>query len=1164
MYCTNKPAVVVAEEDDNEDDGGIATMIEDQFCSVRPPRERRNHNSSNNNICSNIHSIDETDPTKYQTTNRSASLPARQTFPSNKSTEDSVEERRRYASGSNNHNNNNKTKTTSLVTSFLQYLRSELKATTNENINDYQRIRQKKSSETIDCISQTFYLTNNSRRQSNRNRMSSLSASSSSSSSLTPSSPSMPISLNKLSNENLLKNTFDNDHTADDNEILTLINLLILRVECLNNDSTVANVTNTKTKSSTIRKIDQNLIEYLYFLFNKFVEDESDSSTPSIINKTRFVNVCQTLVRDGSLNISLSFSSPDHSCSESTITNNSDQTLMQTLVREYRPDADLMTANHSPINNEQISSITMNDDDTWLIVDLEQIKPQDSKPSSDALKCLLLSTTSDDQLLPANENYFSVDEVKSCESESSHSNYYSPDSSLVDTENMPQEADETNNINNNNNNTAVFDQEGSSSSTEYTSNNTNVIKEAKDTTSNSNICTGLTHDCTTNSNEQVASASSIDTVEQMTTSSSEKMSRRERKMQERWTTTTKVNKTCQEQLPTKSFLGVEFPPIAVLRRKFSSSPPSKSNTLPIKKKDNSSSKTKTSMKKEDKNNSSQDNISKSNGYISLTPLNRSMSLQNQEINTSITTDIVDQTKNEHQVLDDLQSNDTSSILICYDGKTNDDAQQSSKIILDLLRDVKSLQEDMKIKTKQDLTEYENEIFTPTNNDSDHYEQMNINNNNNNNNNNSRTINDSCDSHSPSSSLLLKSSSLLTNADDDKTIELLPTEILAVVVKEEEEEEKKEEEHCDDDNDDNVRVEKKNQCDVEHNNHHALGTILINDESTQPVLLEQEKKENEEEQEKERPLPTLEQCNHQQFEDESFVKILSNNLENKLIMSKNIDDDHEERYKTIEIEEIPDEDDELSEVNNRSIEPIDCILTDDELQQVPRQTSTKPAIVPTDDKIFFHDTVISSYQKAMLKIIDTVDDPMKPSNSSSKDSQSPLVTTSAQRPEDDPIALRALKRFEQSMNAAMATKGGNDDVNASIAKGKSSWSGTLSAPRKSLDNVFKHDQSNSSVTDEQSTTKIASPLISPRDAFIRPRKTILDDIGINLGLSRNLFGMVQNNSTNDENHKIEEQQMPIAILENNVQQGQYMPNSCLQSVLKLLEMSIHLHFRINMS
>ncbi|CAF4773637.1 unnamed protein product, partial [Rotaria magnacalcarata] len=81
-----------------------------------------------------------------------------------------------------------------------------------------------------------------------------------------------------------------------------------------------------------------------------------------------------------------------------------------------------------------------------------------------------------------------------------------------------------------------------------------------------------------------------------------------------------------------------------------------------------------------------------------------------------------------------------------------------------------------------------------------------------------------------------------------------------------------------------------------------------------------------------------------------------------------------------------------------------------------------------------------------------------------------------------------------------------------------------APRKSLESVFKHDQSNSSVTDEQSTTKIASPLISPRDAFIQPRKTILDDIGINLGLSRNLFGMVQNSSTNDENHKIEEQQM----------------------------------------
>ncbi|CAF4012285.1 unnamed protein product [Rotaria magnacalcarata] len=142
MYCTNKPVAEEEEdeEDDNEDDGDIVTMIADQFCSIRPPRARRNHSSSNNNICSNIHSTDETDPTKYQTTNRSTSLPARQTFPSNKNTEESVEQSRRYASGSNN---NNKTKTTSLVTSFLQYLRSELKATTNENINDYQRIRQK-------------------------------------------------------------------------------------------------------------------------------------------------------------------------------------------------------------------------------------------------------------------------------------------------------------------------------------------------------------------------------------------------------------------------------------------------------------------------------------------------------------------------------------------------------------------------------------------------------------------------------------------------------------------------------------------------------------------------------------------------------------------------------------------------------------------------------------------------------------------------------------------------------------------------------------------------------------------------------------------------------------------------------------------------------------
>ena len=83
------------------------------------------------------------------------------------------------------------------------------------------------------------------------------------------------------------------------------------------------------------------------------------------------------------------------------------------------------------------------------------------------MKCLLVptssssSSTADEPFLLANENYFSLEEIKSCGSESSHSNYYSPNSSLVDLQNMVQDFDEmSNNINNNNNNnnTTLFNE----------------------------------------------------------------------------------------------------------------------------------------------------------------------------------------------------------------------------------------------------------------------------------------------------------------------------------------------------------------------------------------------------------------------------------------------------------------------------------------------------------------------------------------------------------------------------------------------------------------------------------------------------------------------------------------------------------------------------------
>jgi len=112
----------------------------DQFSSIRPPPKCRNHYNSNNNICSDKQTSDETERTKYQTTNRSNSLPSRQSISSNINIEESVKLRRRYASDSYK---NNKNTTTSLVTSFIQYLRSELRATTNDQKYNHSRNQKK-------------------------------------------------------------------------------------------------------------------------------------------------------------------------------------------------------------------------------------------------------------------------------------------------------------------------------------------------------------------------------------------------------------------------------------------------------------------------------------------------------------------------------------------------------------------------------------------------------------------------------------------------------------------------------------------------------------------------------------------------------------------------------------------------------------------------------------------------------------------------------------------------------------------------------------------------------------------------------------------------------------------------------------------------------------
>lgn len=454
--------------------------------------------------------------------------------------------------------------------------------------------------------------------------------------------------------------------------------------------------------------------------------------------------------------------------------------------------------------------------------------------------------------------------------------------------------------------------------------------------------------------------------------------------------------------------------------------------------------------------------------------------------------------------------DTSSRLISPDGKNNDDdAQQSSTIVSDLLTDEKILNEDMPIETKQQLKFSSKKTHTNIDNCLDQHEQTDINNNND----SLITYNAVCSNSPSSSSSLLISSVVTTTTNEDKTIELLPTEI---------EKEKKEEEHC---GEDNTHVEKKNNSDVEHN-YHAPGIKLINDEPTQAMLLEQEKKVKEEqEQEKERPspsLPTSEQSNLQRLEDDSLVQASSNNLE-KIIMT-DVDED-QQMYKTIELEEIPDEEEALTVQNNNSIEPTDYIFTDDE-PKISRQSKSKSTISTTNDTPLNFEPPLSCYEHVMSKVTEQIDETFQSAHLPPKDSQIPTTMKNNSRLEDDPIALRALQRFEQRMNAAMAAKGGIDDNNSMTAKGKSSWSGTIAAPRKSLENVFDNNQtnlSNGNSTNQQSTTATTGGKSSVRDTFIRPRKTILDDLGINLGLKRNLSGTAQTDTINNENHHDQKEQ-----------------------------------------
>ena len=144
---------------------------------------------------------------------------------------------------------------------------------------------------------------------------------------------------------------------------------------------------------------------------------------------------------------------------------------------------------------------------------------------------------------------------------------------------------------------------------DHTPNGANVIRDGLDSRNAPNICPRLARDRMTSHDEVPASPPSIEINEYLTASVNERMSRREKKMQERWTLTKKTdNDPSHEPVPTKTFLGVEFPPIAVLRRKFSATP----TPVGTKKKDVPLAKSKPSVYRRETHPSLSDDTDKSN------------------------------------------------------------------------------------------------------------------------------------------------------------------------------------------------------------------------------------------------------------------------------------------------------------------------------------------------------------------------------------------------------------------------------------------------------------------------------------------------------------------------------------------------------------------------
>ena len=387
-------------------------------------------------------------------------------------------------------------------------------------------------------------------------------------------------------------------------------------------------------------------------------------------------------------------------------------------------------------------------------------------------------------------------------------------------------------------------------------------------------------------------------------------------------------------------------------------------------------------------------------------------------------------------------------------------------------------------------------------------------------------------------LLLSSLSISTSSSSSSSCTMLATtnehQTTVHLPKEKEakkEEEKEQQQYSGDDY--IVDKEKENNSNVIHD-HHTSGIILRNDKPRQTALLQQEKKEKVERERPSSSLPTLDQLSQQRTEDESPIQTLPNDL-NQILMDTI--DQNDEQYKKVEIEEVPDDEETVQSSNNDVIEPTDYILTDDE-PNTQRQTSpqSNTTTKTNENPIILDENVFSCYEKALAKVVDGHDESLQQLNTSSQDSS---VTT--QQSVNDPIALRALQRFEERMNAAAAVaKTNTTEANQTVTKGKSSWSGSLSTSRKSLENLFKTNEQPLSSTavsaDDESTTVNLS---SQCDSYIRPRKTF-DDSDFNYGTALNLVD--KQNSTIDETHNNvqqveDQQQQPSTTIRHDDKRGE---------------------------